>query len=107
MHTIILIRTRLDRATKTYVARRVSEGQSSRDAQRCLERSVCRQILKIAERRNRPNEEEILKLLDKTSQPLCDRRGADRDQVIIKLKSPSGSWSSAPHRGSWAGRYPA
>lgn len=26
MHTIILIRTRLDRATKTYVARPVSEG---------------------------------------------------------------------------------
>jgi transposase len=66
MHTIILIRTRLDRATKTYVARRVSEGQSSRDAQRCLKHSICRQILKITERRNRPNEKEILKRLDKT-----------------------------------------
>ncbi|WP_230992431.1 IS110 family transposase [Streptomyces endocoffeicus] len=32
MHTITLIRMRLDPATKTYVARRIAEGQSPRDA---------------------------------------------------------------------------
>ncbi|MER6540551.1 IS110 family transposase [Streptomyces sp900105755] len=36
MHTITLFRMRLDPATKTYVARRISEGKSPRDAQRCL-----------------------------------------------------------------------
>ncbi|MGW1917250.1 transposase [Streptomyces sp. NPDC002076] len=36
MHTITLIRMRLDSATKTYVVRRVSEGKNSLDAQRCL-----------------------------------------------------------------------
>jgi transposase len=36
LHTITLIRMRLDPATKTYVARRVAEGKTSRDAQRCL-----------------------------------------------------------------------
>ncbi|MFD5230585.1 transposase [Streptomyces qaidamensis] len=35
MHMITLIRMRLDPTTKTYVARRISEGKSSRDAQRC------------------------------------------------------------------------
>ncbi|MFE9686195.1 hypothetical protein [Streptomyces sp. NPDC006285] len=50
---------RLDPTTKTYVARRISEGKSPRDAQRCLKRSVCRQIFKILERRNQPNEEEL------------------------------------------------
>ncbi|MEU7642992.1 transposase [Streptomyces sp. NPDC039016] len=33
MHTISLIRMRLDPVTKTYVARRISEGKRSRDAQ--------------------------------------------------------------------------
>ncbi|MFI1769968.1 transposase [Streptomyces sp. NPDC020800] len=59
MPTIALIRMRLDPATKTYVARRVSEGKSSRDAQRCLKRNICRQIFKILERRSRPNAEEL------------------------------------------------
>ncbi|WP_443063455.1 IS110 family transposase [Streptomyces sp. NBC_00461] len=57
MHTITLIRMRLDPTTKTYVARRISEGKSSRDAQRCLKRNVCRQIFKILERRTQPNGE--------------------------------------------------
>ncbi|GAB3011108.1 hypothetical protein GCM10023080_092150 [Streptomyces pseudoechinosporeus] len=59
MHTITLIRMRLDPATKTYVARRVSEGKSSRDAQRCLKRNICRQIFKILERRSQLNAEEL------------------------------------------------
>lgn len=59
MHTITLIRMWLDPTTKTYVARRISEGKSSRDAQRCLKRNVCRQIFKILERRNQSNEEEL------------------------------------------------
>ena len=57
MHTITLIRMRLDPATKTYVARRVSEGKSPRDVQRCLKRNICRQIFKILERRHQPSTE--------------------------------------------------
>ena len=62
MHTITLIRTRLDPSTKTYVARKITEGKTSRDAQRCLKRVVCRQIFKIPERSDRSrlgNVEEI------------------------------------------------
>jgi hypothetical protein len=44
---------RLDPATKTYVARRVAEGKTSRDAQRCLKRAICRQLFKILERSDR------------------------------------------------------
>ncbi|MFF0794368.1 transposase [Streptomyces spiralis] len=36
MHTITLIRMRLDPSTKTYVARKITEGKTSRDAQRYL-----------------------------------------------------------------------
>ncbi|WP_340375417.1 hypothetical protein U5640_09830 [Streptomyces sp. SS7] len=53
MHTITLIRMRLDPPTKTYVARKVAEGKTSRDAQRCLKRVICRQIFKILERADR------------------------------------------------------
>ncbi|MGW7614227.1 IS110 family transposase [Streptomyces sp. NPDC054766] len=52
LHTITLIRMRLDPATKTYVARRAAEGKTSRDAQRCLKRTICRQIFKLLERPN-------------------------------------------------------
>ncbi|MFF4746412.1 transposase [Streptomyces chengbuensis] len=53
MHTITLIRMRLDPSTKTYVARKIAEGKTSRDAQRCLKRVICRQIFKILERPDR------------------------------------------------------
>jgi transposase len=53
LHTITLIRMRLDPATKTYVARRIAEGKTSRDAQRCLKRAICRQLFKILERSDR------------------------------------------------------
>ncbi|MFC8235795.1 transposase [Streptomyces sp. NPDC057284] len=53
LHTITLIRMRLDPATKTYIARRISEGKTSRDAQRCLKRAVCRQLFKNLERSDR------------------------------------------------------
>ncbi|MEU1598226.1 hypothetical protein ABZ468_36755 [Streptomyces sp. NPDC005708] len=66
MHTITLIRTRLGPATKTCVARRVGEGKSPRDAQRCLKRTICRQIFKILERRDQPTPEELHKRLDTT-----------------------------------------
>nr|WP_329460599.1 transposase [Streptomyces sp. NBC_01497] len=53
MHTITLIRMRLDPTTTVYVARRIPEGKTSRDAQRCLKRTICRQIFKILERIHR------------------------------------------------------
>lgn len=53
LHTITLIRMRLDPATKTYVTRGVAEGKTSRDAQRCLERAICRQLFKTLERSGR------------------------------------------------------
>ncbi|WP_338678398.1 hypothetical protein V1460_17120 [Streptomyces sp. SCSIO 30461] len=53
MHTITLIRMRLDPSTKTYVARKIAEGKTSRDAQRCHKRVICRQIFKILERADR------------------------------------------------------
>ncbi|MFG2631673.1 transposase [Streptomyces sp. NPDC048473] len=53
LHTITLIRMRLDPTAKAYVARRVTEGKTSRDAQRCLKRAICRQLFKILERPDR------------------------------------------------------
>ncbi|MEE1805381.1 IS110 family transposase [Streptomyces sp. BE133] len=53
LHTISLIRMRLDPTTKAYVARRVAEGKTSRDAQRCLKRAICRQLFKILEHSDR------------------------------------------------------
>ncbi|MFD7606030.1 transposase [Streptomyces mirabilis] len=53
LHTITLIRMRLDPATKEYVARRVAEGKTSRDAQLCLKRAIYWQLFKILERSDR------------------------------------------------------
>jgi cell division protein YceG involved in septum cleavage len=53
MHTITMIRMRLDPATKAYVARRITEGRSPRDAQRCLRRAICCSIFKTLERADR------------------------------------------------------
>jgi hypothetical protein len=50
---------RLDPSTKTYVARRTSEGKSSRDAQRCLKRVICRHLFKMLERRSHPSADEL------------------------------------------------
>ncbi|GAA2638238.1 hypothetical protein [Streptomyces axinellae] len=59
MHALTLIRMRLDPATKTCIARRVDEGESRGDAQRCLQRNICRQIFWILERGNQPNADEL------------------------------------------------
>jgi transposase len=36
LHTITLIRMRVDPATRAYIAKRAAEGKTSRDAQRCI-----------------------------------------------------------------------
>ncbi|MET7305506.1 IS110 family transposase [Embleya sp. NPDC005575] len=54
LHTITLIRMRLDPATRAYVARRTTEGKTSRDAQRCLKRAIARQLFKLLERSEQP-----------------------------------------------------
>ena len=49
LHTIVLTRTRIDPDTRAYIARRTSEGKTSREAKRCLKRSIARQIFKLLE----------------------------------------------------------
>jgi hypothetical protein len=40
LHTILLVRQRIDPDTRAYVARRTAEGKSRRDAKRCLRRVI-------------------------------------------------------------------
>ena len=49
LHTIVLTRRRGDVATIAYIARRVSEGKSERDAVRCLKRYLARQLFRLLE----------------------------------------------------------
>lgn len=49
LHTIVLSRRRVDAETKTYIARRVSEGKSEREAVRCLKRYVARSLFRVLE----------------------------------------------------------
>ena len=49
LHTIVLTRRRGDAATIAYIARRVSEGKSERDAARCLKRYLARQLFRLLE----------------------------------------------------------
>jgi transposase len=49
LHTIVLARTRIDPITRSYIARRTSEGKSVREAKRCLKRTLARQLYKLLE----------------------------------------------------------
>ena len=44
LHTIVLSRIRYDQSTRDYVARRTSEGKTSRDIKRCLKRYIARDL---------------------------------------------------------------
>ena len=50
LHTIILHRRHHDPATRDYIARRVSEGKSTRDATRLLKRYLARHLYRILEK---------------------------------------------------------
>ncbi|MFF9070657.1 IS110 family transposase [Streptomyces sp. NPDC014891] len=44
LHTILLVRMQYDQRTRDYVARRTTEGMSTKDIMRCLKRFVAREI---------------------------------------------------------------
>ena len=47
LHTIVLHRRQHDRATRDYIARRISEGKTSRDATRLLKRYLARHLYRV------------------------------------------------------------
>ena len=47
LHTVILHRRQHDPATKVYIARRVAEGKSRRDATRMLKRYLARHLYRL------------------------------------------------------------
>jgi transposase len=49
LHTIVLHRRRHDPTTRDYIARRISEGKSSRDAVRLLKRYLARHLFRLLE----------------------------------------------------------
>jgi transposase len=49
LHNIVLARMRYDDRTRDYVTRRRSEGRSTREIQRCLKRSIARQLFRFLE----------------------------------------------------------
>ncbi|WP_414641890.1 transposase [Amycolatopsis sp.] len=50
LHTITLIRMRVDPSTKAYIAKRAAEGKTSRDARRCIKRALAGTIFVLPER---------------------------------------------------------
>ncbi len=51
LHTVILHRRQHDPATKEYIARRVAEGKSRRDATRLLKRYLARHLYRVLDQR--------------------------------------------------------
>ena len=49
LHTIVLSRIRYDQATQTYVARRTTEGKTTREIKRCLKRYIARDLFRQLE----------------------------------------------------------
>jgi len=50
LHRIVVARLRHDRQTKDYLARRIPEGKSKKEAIRCLKRSVAREVFAVLRR---------------------------------------------------------
>jgi transposase len=51
------VRPRTDPDTRDYVARRTAEGNSRRDAKRCLRRVIARQLYRLLQRYDQPGVE--------------------------------------------------
>jgi transposase len=49
LHTIVIVRRRTDPTTRDYLARRRSEGKSTREAIRCLKRFIARHLFRLME----------------------------------------------------------
>jgi transposase len=49
LHAIVLVRKRSDPRTQAYLARRISEGKSRREATRCLKRYLARHLFRLLE----------------------------------------------------------
>jgi transposase len=47
LHLICVVRMRIDERTRTYLARRASEGKSKREIMRCLKRYVAREVYRV------------------------------------------------------------
>jgi transposase len=50
LHLIVLTRARCHQPTKDYIAKRVAEGKSEREARRCLKRYLARRLYRLLER---------------------------------------------------------
>jgi transposase len=48
LHTIVLVRLRIDPDTRASLARRTAEGKSRRDTKRCLRRVIARQPYRLS-----------------------------------------------------------
>jgi transposase len=48
LHTIVLVRLRIDPDTRASLARRTAEGKSRRDTKRCLRRVIARQLYRLS-----------------------------------------------------------
>ena len=53
LHTIVLHRRQHDPQTKDYIARRIAEGNTRRDATRLLKRYLARHLYRLLQNRNR------------------------------------------------------
>jgi len=51
LHTIALSRIRYDQSTRDYVARRTTEGKTTREIKRCLKRYIARDLYRLLEHR--------------------------------------------------------
>jgi transposase len=49
LHTVVLTRARCDQNTKNYIAQRLADGKTERDARRCLKRYLARHFYRLLE----------------------------------------------------------
>jgi transposase len=49
LHTVVITRGRSHEATRAYIARRVAEGKTPREARRCLKRYIARRLYRLLE----------------------------------------------------------
>jgi hypothetical protein len=98
LHTIAVVRMSHDETTRTYIARRIADGKTKREAIRCLERYIARDIHRILVPVITPES-----ALDKTKEHRRTATGGRRPQVSGPL-SPDGLPRRGEPRGEWPRR---
>jgi Transposase IS116/IS110/IS902 family len=99
LHTIVLHRRQHDAATQDYIARRIAEGKSRRDATRPLKRYLARHLYRLLQHTEPLMVTQWLLEGDDSGRPLAERSTVTAPAPHGRARADSGAHGIADHIG--------